>query len=71
MSEYPRTEGFFKETVKLTVDEYLVRPNNIRRGRLAAIVLSPSSRYAYPAVSRLLLQRHPLGPRRRQQTREA
>ena len=40
MSEYPRTEGFFKETVKLTVDEYLVRPNNIRRGRLAAIVLN-------------------------------
>ena len=40
MSEYPRTEEFFKETVEPTVDEYHVRPDNIRRGRLAAIVLN-------------------------------
>ncbi len=37
--EYPLTKQFFNETVKPTVDEYLNEPENIRRGRLAAIVL--------------------------------
>ena len=31
---------FFEEVVKPTVDEYLARPEDIRRGRLAAIVLN-------------------------------
>ncbi len=38
-TEYPLTKQFFNETVKPTVDEYLNEPGNIRRGRLAAIVL--------------------------------
>ena len=40
MAGHPLTAEFFKETVGPTVDEYLVRPNNVRRGRLAAIVLN-------------------------------
>lgn len=34
------TKEFFEEVVKPTVDEYLARPEDIRRGRLAAIVLN-------------------------------
>lgn len=37
--EYPLTKQFFNETVKPTVDEYLNETENIRRGRLAAIVI--------------------------------
>ena len=40
MAGHPRTEEFFKETVEPTVDEYLARHENVRRGRLAAIVLN-------------------------------
>lgn len=40
MAGHPLTAEFFKETVGPTVDEYLVRPDNVRRGRLAAIVLN-------------------------------
>ena len=40
MAGHPLTEEFLKETVEPTVDEYLVRPDNVRRGRLAAIVLN-------------------------------
>ena len=40
MPEHPLTEKFFKEIVEPTVDEYLVRPENVRRGRLAAVVLN-------------------------------
>ena len=40
MSGHPLTKEFFKETVEQTVDEYLARPQDIRRGRLAAIVLN-------------------------------
>ena len=40
MASHPLTEEFFKETVEPTVDEYLVRPENVRRGRLAAIALN-------------------------------
>lgn len=39
MSGHPFSEEFFKETVEPTVDEYLAQPQDIRRGRLAAIVL--------------------------------
>ncbi len=39
MPGHPLTEEFFKEVVEPTVDEYLARPEDIRRGRLAAIVL--------------------------------
>jgi hypothetical protein len=38
--EHPLTEKFFRETVEPTVDEYLAQPKDIRRGRLAAIVLN-------------------------------
>ncbi|RCN59110.1 hypothetical protein [Acidiferrobacter thiooxydans] len=40
MSTYPRTTEFFDNVVKPSVDEYLARPEDIRRGRLAAIVLN-------------------------------
>ena len=40
MAGHPLTEEFFKETVEPTVDEYLVQPENVRRGRLAAIALN-------------------------------
>lgn len=40
MSTYPLTEEFFKGTVEPTVNEYLARPNDVRCGRLAAIVLN-------------------------------
>lgn len=35
-----RTQDFFRETVEPTVNEFLADKTNIRRGRLAAIVLS-------------------------------
>ena len=40
MAGHPLTAEFFKETVEPTVDEYLARHENVRRGRLAAIVLN-------------------------------
>ena len=39
MSGHPFSEEFFKGTVEPTVNEYLAQPQDIRRGRLAAIVL--------------------------------
>ena len=39
MAGHPLAEEFFKEVVQPTVDEYLRQPQDIRRGRLAAIVL--------------------------------
>ena len=40
MAKHPLAEEFFKEVVQPTVDEYLAQPGDIRRGRLAAIVLN-------------------------------
>ena len=40
MAGHPLAEEFFQGVVQPTVDEYLAQPANIRRGRLAAIVLS-------------------------------
>ena len=40
MSRHPLTEQFFTDIVEPTVDEYLARLEDIRRGRLAAIVLN-------------------------------
>ncbi|AWP23905.1 hypothetical protein C4901_11675 [Acidiferrobacter sp. SPIII_3] len=45
MAKHPLAEEFFKEVVQPTVDEYLAQPANIRRGRLAAIVLNHTVDY--------------------------